>query len=213
MIITIDGPAASGKSTVARALAKRLGYHYIDTGAFYRAFTWKAIRVKANLKDEPGLCRLASKTRIEIEINQGGTKVLVDGRDVTEEIRSPEVTEKVHHIASLARVREHLVELQRKAALGTSAVAEGRDTGTVVFPGADKKFYLDAQLEERARRRLAEPNHKGIAYEKILEELRLRDERDSTREASPLRMGPDFIYLDTTRFTVEEVVGILLKKL
>lgn len=215
MVITIDGPAASGKSTVARALARRLGFRYIDTGAFYRAFTWKAIKVGADLRDEAKLCALVKGTKIEMVDGKEGVRVLVDGEDATREIRSPEVTGKVHFIASLARVREPLVELQRSAARGVNAVAEGRDTGTVVFPNADKKFYLDAQPEERARRRYEELRaiRKDISYEWILEDLKLRDQRDSTREASPLRSGPDFIYIDTTGLNVEEVVELLLKKL
>ncbi|MFQ5863007.1 MAG: (d)CMP kinase [Candidatus Brocadiales bacterium] len=215
MVITIDGPAASGKSTVARALARRLGFRYIDTGAFYRAFTWKAMKTGADLKDEAKLCKLVKEINIKIEDGREGIRVLVDGEDVTKEIRDPRVTKRVHFIASLAKVREPLVELQRAAATGVDAVAEGRDTGTVVFPKADRKFYLDAQPEERARRRYAElrPGNKEISYERILEDIRQRDQRDSTREASPLRSGPDFIRLDTTGLSVEEVVKRLLKKL
>ncbi|MCQ4575159.1 MAG: (d)CMP kinase [Candidatus Brocadiales bacterium] len=215
MIITMDGPAGSGKSTVARALAKRLNYRYIDTGAFYRAFTWKAIKAGADLRDEKRLCELVKKTDIRIEDGREGLRVLVDGEDVTREIRSPEVTGEVHFIASLAKVREPLVGLQRAAAAGVDAVAEGRDTGTVVFPDADRKFYLDARPEERARRRYVElgPDNTGLSYEGILEDIKQRDRRDSTREASPLRSGPDFISLDTTGLSVEEVVERLLKKI
>lgn len=213
MIITIDGPSASGKSTVAKALARRLGFHYLDTGAFYRAFTWKVIKVGVDPKDENALYRLVKETQIEVQNSHTGIKVLVDGRDVTEEIRDPQVTEKVHYVASKARIRKHLVELQRQTAAGTDVVAEGRDTGTVVFPKADRKFYLDAQPEERAKRRRAELGGKKTTYEKVLEDLRLRDQRDSTRQASPLRRGPDFICVDTTKLTVEEVVDALLKRL
>lgn len=215
LIITIDGPAGSGKSTVAKALAKRLGFRYIDTGAFYRAFTCKAIKSGTNLEDEERLCKLVKETDIKIEDGREGIRVLVDGEDVTREIRGPGVTEKVHFIAGLAKVREPLVGLQRAAAEGVDVVAEGRDTGTVVFPRADRKFYLDAQPEERARRRYAElrPDNKGLSYERILEDIRQRDRRDSTREASPLRIGSDFISLDTTGLNVEEVVERLLQKI
>ncbi|MDI6759535.1 MAG: (d)CMP kinase [Candidatus Brocadiaceae bacterium] len=215
MIITIDGPAGSGKSTVAQTLAKRLGYRYIDTGAFYRAFTLKAMRVGVNMKDEALLKQLLQETKIELRNSEGGTRVFLDGKDVSEAIRTPEVTGNVHYIASRPALRERLVEQQRMASEGVSAVAEGRDTGTVVFPSAERKFYLDAGVEERARRRYLEllETTKGITYQDVLEELKKRDERDTSREASPLKMGDDFIYFDTTDLTSEEVVEALLKKI
>jgi cytidylate kinase len=215
LIITIDGPAGSGKSTVAQTLAKRLGYRYIDTGAFYRAFTLKAMRVGVNMKDEALLKQLLQETKIELKNSEGGTRVFLDGKDVSEAIRTPEVTGNVHYIASRPALRERLVEQQRMASEGVSAVAEGRDTGTVVFPSAERKFYLDAGVEERARRRYLEllETTKGITYQDVLEELKKRDERDTSREASPLKMGDDFIYFDTTDLAPEEVVEVLLKKI
>lgn len=215
MVITIDGPAGSGKSTVAKALAGRLGFCYVDTGAFYRAFTWKAMKVGANLEDEAGLGKLVRETDIKIDGGHEGPRVLVDGEDVTGEIRSPDVTGKVHFVAGLAEVRKRMVELQRAAAAGSDVVVEGRDTGSVVFPRADRKFYLDARPEERARRRYAEliPGSENLTYQRMLEDIKQRDLRDSTRKASPLRSGPDFISLDTTGLSVEEVVEQLLKKI
>lgn len=215
MIITIDGPAGSGKSTVAQTLAKRLGYRYIDTGAFYRAFTLKAMRAGVNMKDEALLKQLLQETKIELKNSEGGTRVFLDGKDVSEAIRTPEVTGNIHYIASRPALRERLVEQQRMASEGVSAVAEGRDTGTVVFPSAERKFYLDAGVEERARRRYLEllETTKEITYQDVLEELKKRDERDTSREASPLKMGDDFIYFDTTDLAPEEVVEVLLKKI
>lgn len=215
MIITIDGPAGSGKSTVARTLANRLGYRYIDTGAFYRAFTLKAMKTGVNMEDEALLSQLLRDTRIELRNSEGGTRVFLDGEDVSETIRTPEVTRNIHYIASRPVLREGLVKQQRLAAEGVSAIAEGRDTGTVVFPNAERKFYLDAQVEERARRRYLEllKTTKEVSYQDVLEELKKRDERDTNREASPLKMGEDFIYLDTTGLTAEEVVDALLKKI
>ncbi len=200
---------------MARALAGRLGFRYVDTGAFYRAFTWKALKVGADLEDGAGLRKLVEETDIRIEDGREGVRVLVDGEDVTRGIRSRDVTDKVHFIASLAEVREPVVELQRAAAAGADVVAEGRDTGSVVFPGAERKFYLDAHPEERARRRHAEliPGNENLTYQRMLEDIKQRDMRDSTREASPLRSGPDFICLDTTGLSVEEVVEQLLKKI
>lgn len=215
MVITIDGPAGSGKSTVAKALAGRLGFCYVDTGAFYRAFTWKAMKVGADLEDEAGLSKLVRETDIKIDGGHEAPRVFVDGEDVTGEIRSPDVTGKVHFIAGLAEVRKRMVELQRAAAAGSDVVVEGRDTGSVVFPRADRKFYLDARPEERARRRYAEliPGSENLTYQRMLEDIKQRDLRDSTRKASPLRSGPDFISLDTTGLSVEEVVEQLLKKI
>jgi cytidylate kinase len=215
LVITIDGPAGSGKSTVAKALAKRLGYRYVDTGAFYRAFTLKAMRAGVDMENEALLSKLLQNTRIGLKNSEVGTRVLLDNEDVSEAIRTPEVTRNVHYVASRPVLRERLVEKQREAAEGVSIVAEGRDTGTVVFPHAERKFYLDAQVEERARRRYLEllKTTKEITYQDVLEELKERDERDTSREASPLKMGLDFIYLDTTGLTAEEVVEILLKKI
>jgi cytidylate kinase len=215
LIITIDGPAGSGKSTLARNLANRLGYRYIDTGAFYRAFTLKAMKAGVDMEDEALLLRLLQDTSIELRNCGGVTRVFLDGEDVSEAIRTPEVTRNIHYVANRPRLREGLVEQQRLAAEGVSAVAEGRDTGTVVFPNAERKFYLDAQVEERARRRYLEllNTTRGITYQDVLEELKRRDERDTSRDASPLKMGKDFIYFDTTGLTPEEVVEALLKKI
>lgn len=209
MIIAIDGPAASGKSTVGRLVAKRLGYLYLDTGAMYRALTLKAIESGVDLKNEKPLIDLARKTQIDLKVGRGGElKVFLGERDVTHEIRAPEITNKVSYIAKVGGVRERMVNLQRRISQKKAIVVEGRDIGTVVFPEADKKFYLDANFKERARRRYKELCQSGrsVPLENVEEEIRIRDEKDRTREIAPLRKAFDAIHLDTTHLTIEEVV-------
>jgi cytidylate kinase len=193
MVIAIDGPAGAGKSTVARALARRLGFTYLDSGALYRCVALVALAAPA---EEPA--RLARAARIEL-----GERVLLDGRDVTEEIRTLEVSEMASRVASDPAVREALVALQRELVSRGDMVAEGRDIGTVVAPGAQLKVFLIADPAERARRRAAEL---GLDHGAVLEELRQRDQRDSEREHSPLRAARDAVRLDTTGLSVEQVV-------
>jgi cytidylate kinase len=193
MVIAIDGPAGAGKSTVARALARRLGFAYLDSGALYRCVALVALAAPA---EEPA--RLARAARIEL-----GERVLLDGRDVTEEIRTLEVSEMASRVASDPAVREALVALQRELVSSGDMVAEGRDIGTVVAPGAQLKVFLIADPAERARRRAAEL---GLDHGAVLEELRQRDQRDSEREHSPLRAARDAVRLDTTGLSVEQVV-------
>jgi cytidylate kinase len=193
MVIAIDGPAGAGKSTVARALARRLGFTYLDSGALYRCVALVALAAPA---EEPA--RLARAARIEL-----GERVLLDGRDVTEEIRTLEVSEMASRVASDPAVREALVALQRELVSRGDMVAEGRDIGTVVAPGAQLKVFLIADPAERARRRAGEL---GLDHGAVLEELRQRDQRDSEREHSPLRAARDAVRLDTTGLSVEQVV-------
>jgi len=193
MLIAIDGPAGAGKSTVARALADRLGYTYLDSGAMYRCV---ALLSLAAPDDEPSA--LAQAARIECS-----ERVLLDGRDVTEQIRTPEVAEAASRVAADAGVREALVAKQRELIAGGDWVAEGRDIGTVVAPNAELKVFLTASPAERARRRAAEL---GADHGTVLAEQALRDERDSTRAHSPLQMAPDAVALDTTGLTLEQVV-------
>ncbi|HHT9126026.1 MAG TPA: (d)CMP kinase [Candidatus Brocadiia bacterium] len=216
MIVAIDGPAASGKSTVAKRLAKHLNFKYLDTGALYRALTLKAIESQVDLQDESALSQLMDNTSLELQSVRGDeVKVLLDGRDVSKEIRQPFVTNLIHHIAGSPSVRKKMVQLQRKIARGENTVAEGRDVGTIVFPNADKKFYLDADVQERAKRRLAEAkqNDNKITVEQIAAELNQRDYKDIKRAVSPLKRANDAIYIDTTNLTVEEVVKTLLEEL
>lgn len=215
MIIAIDGPAGSGKSTVARILAKRLGFTYLDTGAMYRAFTWKAMQKGVNLKDENALCQLMDQTSIEFRSEDGGLLVFVDGVNVTEEIRLPSVTNNVHYISDIPGIRGHMVELQRKFASEGNIVAEGRDMGTVVFPQAEKKFFLDAEIEERARRRYGEfkPTDNKVSYADVIKDMEIRDRRDTTRNNSPLIKSADAIYINTTKLTIEDVLNLMIKEI
>jgi CMP/dCMP kinase len=212
MLIAIDGPAGSGKSTVSKMIAKRLGLLYIDTGAMYRALTLKAMRNKMDLTDEAGLVKLAHSTRVGLEASGTALKVILDGEDVTGLIRTPELTNNVKYIARVSGVRSEMVRLQRAIGEKAGAVLEGRDIGTVVFPDAMYKFYLDADVEERARRRhkeLAETGQK-VGLEDIKKDVVVRDESDMKRSVGALKRAPDAILVDTTFLTIDEVVEKLI---
>ncbi|MCF6156395.1 MAG: (d)CMP kinase [Candidatus Brocadia sp.] len=215
MIIAIDGPAGSGKSTVAKMLAKRLGFRYLDTGAMYRALTWKAMQKNVNLNDENALCQLMDKTSIEFHKKDESLHVFVDSVNVTEEIRLPSVTNNVHYISNTPGIRRRMVELQRKLAGEGNTVAEGRDMGTVVFPHAERKFFLDAEIEVRARRRYGEfkPSEHGVSYTDVIHDMETRDRRDTTRNNAPLTKSSDAIYINTTKLTIEEVMNLILKEI
>lgn len=211
IIVTIDGPAGSGKSTAARALAKALGYRYLDTGATYRALAMKALKMGVDPDDTEALRRLAESTTIDLT-PEG--RVWLDGEDVTERIRDERVGMVASLISRKVEVREILWEIQRRIGREGGVVAEGRDTGTVVFPGAEVKFFLDAALEERARRRHRELLERGkeVSYEEVLEDLKRRDMQDSTREVAPLRVPDGAFYIDSTHLTPEEVLAIMLDR-
>ncbi len=208
LTIAIDGPSGAGKSTVAKALAKRLGYIYIDTGAMYRSV---ALRVKARSvspENESALSRLASSLHITLIQEGEEFRVLCDGEDITKAIRTPEISRLASHISKQKGVREALVRMQREMGREGGVVLEGRDIGTVVFPDAEVKFYLDAESDERARRRYDEMVEKGIEADlkETRKELVQRDHNDMHRAHSPLRKADDAIYIDSTRRSVEEVV-------
>jgi cytidylate kinase len=211
VIIAVDGPAASGKSTVARALAARVGANYLDTGAMYRGIAAEALRLGIAFDDASALIGLAHRARITFEHEPGHplpTKVLVDGRDVTREIRTPEVDTAVSPVSAVPGVREAMVRKQRDSAASGDWVVEGRDIGTVVFPGAELKIFLTASAAERARRRRIDMERAGVTVDlaEMQRRIEARDEYDSTRAASPLRAADDAVGLDTTGLTVEEVV-------
>lgn len=214
-IITIDGPAGAGKSTVARELARRLGIFYLDTGAMYRALTLKAIRRGIDLEDERALIELARTTKMNLENHSNGIKVILDGEDISEAIRSLEVTNKTFYIARTPGVREIMVQWQREIGTRQSVVIEGRDVGTVVFPQASYKFYLDADFEERTRRRIRELKEKGadVDEQSLTAELKERDHKDLTRPVGPLRVAADAVVIDTTHLTAVQTVGIIMKHL
>ncbi len=215
-VITIDGPAGAGKSTIAKALAARLDYAYLDTGAMYRALTLKALREKVPLEDEEALAALARRTKLELRGNtKTGLKILLDGEDVSEEIRSQEVTNNTFYIARAPKVREIMVGWQREIGGRSDVVVEGRDVGTVVFTGAQFKFYLDADFEERCQRRLKELREKGkdVNEDQLKKDLKERDHSDFTRTVGPLKQAADAIFVDSTSLSVEGVVDKLIEQI
>jgi len=208
-VITIDGPAGAGKSTAARTLAARLGYRLVDTGAMYRALAWSVARAGLPVEDTPALRRHLAAVEVKLD----GDRVLVDGRDVTGEIRTREISDLTSRLTMLAPVRDRVTPMQREMAAAGGVVLEGRDTGTVVCPGADVKFYLDASDEARARRRQHELAAAGVVVdlETVRDEIALRDRQDTTRALAPLRKAPDAITVDTTDLDVERVVELMRK--
>jgi cytidylate kinase len=205
MIITIDGPAGAGKSSVARALARRLGFDFLDTGAMYRAVTLLALRAHLDLADEAALACLVADLRLEMTPG----RVAANGEDVTASIRNPEVTAASGAVASSPAVRHRLVELQRAAAAGRDVVCESRDQGTIVFPDAACKFFLVADPVERAHRRHREMLARGqqVPWEDVLSAQQARDTRDAARDLAPMRPAADALILDSTRLSLEEVVA------
>lgn len=214
LIIAIDGPAASGKSTTAKRVAERLGFLHMDTGAMYRAVTLKVLRLGIGLDDAERIGRVMDRTTVELSRSGGMLKVVLDGEDVTSAVRSVDVTQAVSAVSSLRIVRAAMVREQRRMAEEGNIVAEGRDIGTVVFPDADLKFFMIASIDARARRRQRELQEQGV--EADLDELILtiaqRDAIDSTREESPLRKAPDAIEIDTSAMTIDQQVEVVVHK-
>jgi cytidylate kinase len=208
LVIAIDGPSGAGKGTISRTLSETLGYRHIDTGAMYRAVGWKALHEHIPLDNEAAVAALAHRAVIAVE----GGVVSIDGHDVTRAIRTPEIDKAATSVARLPRVRDALVARQRAMGADGGVVMEGRDIGTVVFPNADLKIYLDASAEERARRRANDTAHTGseVGQAAVAAAIKARDTADSTRTVSPLTLASDAVHIDTTTMPINEVVEMVL---
>ncbi len=215
LIVAIDGPAGAGKSTVAKRVAKELGYTYMDTGAMYRAFAWRVMKEGLELGDEKKLRSVLRDTDIELVEQNGRLSVLLNGVDVTDRIRTPELSQSASLVSTSAIVRDRMVELQRAMGSRGGVVAEGRDIGTVVFPNAEVKIYLDASVEERARRRFEElwSQGKHVTLEETLKEMEERDQRDKERAVAPLRKAEDAVVIDSTNSDVDRVVERIMHEI
>ncbi len=211
LIIAIDGPAGAGKSTTARALARRLGYLYIDSGAMYRAIAWKAIAQGIKLDEPDEIGRLAGSSRIDLVDDNGRFKTLIDGEDVSSAIRDPQITQASSLVAAIPAVRRALVARQREIGLSGGVVMEGRDIGTQVFPNADLKFFLDASVETRSRRRFRQYDSTAPSLDETRAEIEERDSRDRGRSDSPLERSDDAIYIDSSGLSVDEVIDNMLQ--
>ncbi|QTM99673.1 (d)CMP kinase [Sediminibacillus dalangtanensis] len=213
LAIAIDGPAAAGKSTVAKLIAEELSYIYIDTGAMYRALTYKALQKDIDLEDEQALLQLLQQTTIDLQQSNNGQSVLVDGEDVTREIRGQQVTGQVSVVAKHPAVRKEMVARQKALAAKRGVVMDGRDIGTHVLPDAEVKIFLVASVQERAERRHKENQEKGFAsdLEELKREIEKRDQLDSEREASPLIKAEDAVEIDTTSLSIQGVTDRILE--
>jgi cytidylate kinase len=209
LVIAIDGPSGAGKGTISRAISEALGYRHVDTGAMYRAVGWKAAHEGIPLDDEAAVSAMARRADILVE----GGVVAIDGHDVTRAIRTPEIDKAATAVARLPKVREVLVARQRALGAEGGVVMEGRDIGTVVFPNADVKIYLDASAEERARRRASDTAHSGSqgGQAAVAAAIDARDKADTTRTISPLSIAPDAVHIDTTGMPIDQVVSLVME--
>jgi cytidylate kinase len=215
LIIAIDGPSAAGKSTLAKRLAKDLGFTYLDTGAMYRALALKVLSEGIDINNDTALPELINRTEIDLAETGGKLKVLLDGEDVSEKIRTPEVSQMASKTSALKVVRHWMLVLQRALGQRGNVVAEGRDIGTVVFPDAEVKIYLDASVQERARRRVEELRKAGrqVSLDETLREMGERDKRDSERDLAPLRKANDAIAIDSTSLDAEDLARRVMQEI
>ena len=215
LIIAIDGPSAAGKSTLAKRLAKDLGFTYLDTGGMYRALALKVLREGIDIGNDGALTELIGRTAIDLDVTGGKLKVLLDGEDVSHEIRTPEVSQMASKASTLEVVRRWMLVLQRAFGRRGNVVAEGRDIGTVVFPDAEVKIYLDASAQERARRRVEELRQAGrqVSLDETLREMWERDKRDSERDLAPLRKADDAIAIDSTSVDAEALAQRVMQQI
>jgi len=215
MIIAIDGPAGSGKSTVARIVAEKLNFRYIDTGSMYRSVAWKSLQKKTVLKNEAAVADIASKIKIELIPDEDGQLVFVDGKNITDQLKVEEISRGAAIVAAQPLIREIMTNKQRKLGAHGKVVMDGRDIGTVVFPQADKKFFLDADSKERGRRRFAELEEKNQAkntdLSTIIKQIVQRDYEDRNRKIAPLKQAKDAMLIDTTHLSIDQVVEEIIK--
>ena len=213
MIVAVDGPAGSGKGTVTKRIEKEVGFMYLDTGVTYRCLALEVLRKGITLEEEDKIIDIASNIDVKIEKQENGDLVLLNNEDVSREIRTNEVNSIVSQVSSIIQVREIMVELQRKLAMGKNVIVEGRDIGTVVFPNAEIKIYLDASEEVRAKRRYEENKQNGIntTYEEVLENVKVRDYNDMHKKVGALKKAKDAIVIDSTNLTVDQVVEKIIQ--
>jgi CMP/dCMP kinase len=215
LIVTIDGPAGAGKSTVARQLAVRLGYLYLDTGSLYRAIAWKVRSAGVDPEDAKAVATLLTALQVRMDRRDDSVRVIVDGRDVTDELRTPEISIMASQVSAIPAVREWLLPVQRRVGEAGGVVAEGRDLGTRVFPSAEAKFFLDADVNTRAGRRQQDLTGSGrpAPLERTKQEIETRDQRDRSRAIAPLIPAADAEVIDSSRLTVEQVVDRMMRKI
>ena len=215
MIIAIDGPAGSGKSTIAKIVAEKLSFRYIDTGSMYRSVAWKSLQKKITLGDEDAVANIARETKIELVPRENGQSVFIDGEDITSQLKEETISRGAAIVAAQPAIREIMTAKQRELGKQGEVVMDGRDIGTVVFPQADKKFFMDADPEERGRRRFTElKDKKQIAnadLATVIEQVKQRDHEDRNRKIAPLKKAEDAILIDTTHLSIDEVVEQIMK--